>query len=187
MDTVSIILIAAFIGILLGIGIYFLLRYLKGSIKIKLDKLAFSSGEMVTGNIHLKTKKSIEGNRLYIKLIAKRRERSYSTKNRSTTWREIYSQEQNLEESKNYAPGFSNTYNFSIKVPSKEEMGQSMPQNEVLQTIVKTVSMLSRTGQVKWELVAILDAKGIDLASTKHLQINTSNSSINNSTNIIQN
>jgi len=48
---------------------YYILRYMRGSIKVALPKSGFNPGEKVAGTFELKTRKMIEARRLYAALV----------------------------------------------------------------------------------------------------------------------
>lgn len=55
------IVILGVIGLIVfGVIIVTLIKFLKGSVKLILPKTAFTSGEIVSGKVSLKTKKAIE-------------------------------------------------------------------------------------------------------------------------------
>lgn len=179
MDIEIIIVFSLAILVFLGIGIYYILRFMKGSLKINLNKKSFCSNDCISGLVELKAKKEIQSNRLYVSLIAQRRERRYSSNGKTNyRWINVYTQEKEIESSKNYTAGFSNKYNFELKVPFKSEVEGSLNvENEVLKTIVKVASALSNTGRLRWKLECRLDAEGVDLYSKKNISVSLSNKS----------
>ena len=64
------ILIAALLGggILTAI-IYYVVRFMRGSIKLSLARTMFNQGDTIAGSFELLTKKAIEGNKLVVSLI----------------------------------------------------------------------------------------------------------------------
>jgi hypothetical protein len=65
-----VILIAGGIGIIVAcVIVYYILRFMRGSITITLPRTAFNPGEKIAGSLELTTRKNIEGQRLYVALI----------------------------------------------------------------------------------------------------------------------
>lgn len=177
MEIGAIITIAIFVIIFGWIGIYQLIRFLKGSLKITLEKSSYSSKENVIGKVQLKAKKQIESNRLFVALIAERLERDYSSRNsrNSKTWVEFLREERNLEMERNYPQNFSNIYNFEIPIPN---MGQT---GDILNNpIMKGITMFTGMGRIRWKVIAGLDAKGVDLSAQKGVNINIETQNNNN-------
>lgn len=177
-DTLIIILSIIGLAVLLII-IFAILKFLKGSVKLMLDKKSFSSSELITGKVNLKAKKQINSNRLYVVLEAMREERRRSPNGgRNTTWTKVYSQEVNLAESGTYPPGHNASYDFSIKVPTSKEVGKFSSGNKMIDSTINFASSVLGVGRFKWSVRAILDAKGIDLSSKKRIYVNLSDNSV---------
>jgi hypothetical protein len=64
-----IIIISVAAAAVIGIGIFFLLRFLRGTIKVQLPVTAFSPGDEVKGSFELHVKKPIQSKRLLVSLI----------------------------------------------------------------------------------------------------------------------
>ncbi len=66
MSTGMIIVISICIGVIGGVVGFFVLRGMKGTIKLDCEKSTFDPGETITGNVHVKIKKQTIGNKLKI-------------------------------------------------------------------------------------------------------------------------
>lgn len=153
---------------LAGVGVYFLLRWLKGSITISLPAGYFSPGQEIEGSCELLTRKEVRGNSLTAALVATEsvRERGYNGKSRTTT-REIYRGGQTLEQARVYPPGFTATYNFKLAVPAPAGAAAG---GSLLGQALNMLGSLGRT--VRWKVEVRLDAEGVDLAASERVQVN---------------
>lgn len=165
-ETVNLLLIVAVIAAVLGAAAYFLARFLKGSIRITLQKESFAPGEQVEGSLELEAKKDIQASELVAALVATESytERDYKGRSRRRT-REIYRVRQVVEGARSYPAGHKGNYNFKIALPAGELRGD--------------VSMLGGTlgqlmglgGRVEWRVDVRLDAEGVDLASSRRIYV----------------
>ncbi len=171
METVPLIILSVLGLAVLSVFIYFIIRFLKGSIKINMPINSFSYGENITGTFVLKTKKQIEGNRLYVSLIGKEKRTTYSGTQRSTHYEEICRFDQNIEGARSYSGGYRQTYSFNLPFPTV-----STPQqvNSQLGQVVTAVGMFANIGtrSIVWEVKVVLDAKGVDLSKSKKIYLN---------------
>ncbi len=155
-------------GIFLFLIILFILKKIKGSIKIIPEKYSYSPGEDIKGKVILKFKKPVSAEKLTIGLICEKHERTYSSKTQTKHKEDylLFDFKYPLEEKKEYVPG-EYSYDFLIKGPnnfSKEIEG-------VAGTLVKSVQILTgRDYSLKWYLCAHVECKGVDLS--KKVQIN---------------
>lgn len=173
-----IIVIAVIVVIFIGVGGYFLFAYLKGSIKFIMLKNSFESGEFITAELELKTKKPVEGNRFFVALIAKEIVKDVDVKGRtSNRTHEIFRFEQTLEGEKKYPSNYSNKYNIQIPVPQSQQiLGNNNTSNSIVNSVIKNLSRFSsKTRQIKWVLEARLDASGVDLCRSERIYINLTN------------
>jgi len=98
---VNTIIIVAVVLIVGGIAAYYIARFMRGSIKLSMVRTAFGPGEMIEGSFDLLTKKTLQGNKLVVRLIGTREERTRdSDGDTKTRWREFYRDEVVLEEAK---------------------------------------------------------------------------------------
>lgn len=64
------ILVAVVLGAgLLGVAAYYLVRFLRGSIKVSLPSSAYNPGDAIAGSFELHARKPIQGKRLVVSLI----------------------------------------------------------------------------------------------------------------------
>ena len=68
-NTILIIVSVLLAGAVLAAIIYYVARFLRGSIKLSLPRAVFNPGDMIEGSFDLHTKKSIQGNQLIVSLI----------------------------------------------------------------------------------------------------------------------
>jgi hypothetical protein len=168
-----IIIIAVVIGaVAIGVGGYFLARFMRGTIKIFLPKTAFNPDETIKGSFELHTKKYIQGNRLIVSLIAERiTEYRKGDKTESRT-DEIYRNEKLIEDATDYRAGFVKKYDFEIAVPNQS--APEMLNSPLVQSLAAAAALLgNHKTRIRWKLQTRLDAKGIDIVSTKKLSVNS--------------
>jgi len=150
---------------------YYILRYMRGSIKVALPKSGFNPGEKVAGTFELKTRKMIEARRLYAALVGEEVTKERHGDKTRTRRREIYRDEQTLEETRTFAAGETLGYNFELTVPSVD--GPDFLDSPLGQALKTGVSLLSgRRRYLRWKVEVRLDAKGIDLSSSKRITLN---------------
>ena len=172
-ENIGLIIIVVLGIIIFSVALYFLLRFLKGSIKIKLEKHGFGSGESINGSFQLITKKEIEGNRLFIALIGEEETTYYDGDTKKTRREEIYRYEHNLEDEKIYEAGTTEDYQFELPGPAEEQKDLPDKAGGLVKAIAIGAELFSgRRRRVKWYIEARLDAKGVDLASTQKISIN---------------
>ena len=150
---------------------YFILRYLKGSIKLQLDRTSFSPGETIKGSFRLVAKQAIEGNKLAIALVAEEAVKRKDSDGKDVTeTNEVYRDEQVLEGKAHYAKGFDNTHSFELTVPNSGE--SSMESSKVGQVLSNIGALMnSNRRYMEWSLEVRLDAKGIDLSDSEKIYI----------------
>lgn len=168
-----VVVIAVAVIVIAAIAAYFVVRMLRGSMKIKLVKNGFSPGEKITGSFTMKTRKEIEGKRLFAALVGKEvTERREGDRTRTDT-REIYRDEQTLEEGKMYPAGHTADYSFELDTPS--ESGQGFLDSALGQALDIGMELLSgdRT-DIRWTVEVRLDARGVDLSDSRSVTINIS-------------
>ena len=157
--------------IALAVVAYFILRYLKGSIEIQLDKTSFDTGETIKGSFRLVARQTIEANKLTVALVADEiTKRKDSDGDNETDTHEVYRDEQVLEGKHLYEKGFDNTHNFELLVPASGE--SSMDSSKVGQALSTIGSMMNMNRRyLEWSVEVCLDAKGIDLSSSEKVYI----------------
>jgi len=171
-NTLLIVICSVLVLALLGVIIYFVLRFMRGSIKLTMPQTSFGAGQMISGSFDLLTKKAIQGNQLVVTLrgvkVTEYRDNDGDKKTRTD---EIYRDQVVLEAARQYPAGHSVRHDFQIPTPnvqSPEFMNSGLGQ-----TLVSAFRLLSdRRTRIKWKIEARLDAKGIDLADSQTVQLN---------------
>ena len=171
-NTLLIVICSVLALALLGAIIYFALRFMRGSIKLTMPQTSFGAGQMISGSLDLLTKKTIEGNQLFVTLrgikVTEYRNNDGDKKTRSD---EIYCDQVTLEDARKYPSGYSAKYDFQIATPNVQS--PEFMNSGIGQTLVSAFRLLSdRRTRIKWKIEARLDAKGIDLAASKSIQLN---------------
>jgi hypothetical protein len=175
---IIIIVIAVVVLIVLSIGGYFGARKMRGTIKMTLARRGFNPGDQVEGTFLLTTKKAIEGKRLFASLVGKEvtRERYHNSNNRQQTrthTREIYRDEQSIEEGRLYPAGTNQEYNFTLNTPTEGKQDAGFMESALGQTMKLGMQLMGgRSTEYKWEVSVRLDAKGIDLNDTEKVTVN---------------
>jgi hypothetical protein len=158
-------------GVILAAVAYYIIRFMRGSIKLSLPRTAFNPGDGITGSFDLITKKSIQGNKLIVSLIGVQVTEDYKDGKKRRRSREIYRDEVLIEEAKAYPAGHTSEHQFEIATPntgSPEFMNSGIGQ--ALSAAFRLLS--NRRTRLKWKIEARLDAKGVDLAASKSVSIN---------------
>ena len=160
-------------GVIIAFIAYYIARFMRGTIKLSLPRTAFNPGDTITGSIDLHAKKTIHGNKLIVRLIGVQETSTYKNGETQTQSQEIYRNEILVEEEKYYHAGAKATYNFEISTPS---MQSSEFQNSKLGQVLSTAfTLINNTStKFKWKVEARLDAKGVDLATSKPIYFNAS-------------
>ncbi len=166
-----IIIISVAAAAVIGVGFFFLLRFLRGSIKLQLPISAFSPGDEIKGNFELHAKKPIQGKRLVVSLIGTQHTRTRRDGKTESHSREIFRKEEVIEQARDYMAGFRENYNFTLGIPKGSDKEQ------VLQGLANTLMMAANIASrnrtdIRWKLEARLEAKGIDLVGSKKVSIN---------------
>ena len=170
-NTVLMIIVVIMSAGLLATLAYFIARFMRGSIKLSLPRVAFNPGDIIKGSFCLQTKKVIVGNRLIVSLVGVRITKTQKNGETESTSDEIYRDEVVLEDATEYAAGTIKTYNFEIATPNMQSSEfLNSTAGQALSTAVRLFS--NRSTQLKWTIEARLDAKGIDLATKKTVSLN---------------
>lgn len=173
-DTLILILVATLLGgILLAVIAYYIIRFMRGSIKLSLTNTTFNPGDKITGNFHLHTKKRVQGNKLTISLIGKKVTKTYDNGRSRTRSHEVYRAEKILEKAKEFPAGHRAHYSFEIETPNPS--APDFLNSNLGQTLKTALNVLNqRRTRFQWKIEIRLDAKGIDLAASKPISINIS-------------
>jgi predicted small secreted protein len=152
---------------------YYIIRFMRGSIKITLAKNSFNEGEQITGSFELTTRKEIDSNRLYVMLVGKEVTKERQGDKTRTHTREIYRDEATIEEAKTFSAGQTMNYDFQLATPSSA--GSDFIDSPLGQTLKVGMELLGgRRSHLQWIVEARLDAKGVDLVSRKKINVNMS-------------
>ena len=152
---------------------YYIIRFMRGSIKITLAKNSFSEGEQITGSFELTTRKEIDGNRLYVMLVGKEVTKERHGDKTRTRMREIYRDEVTIEGAKTFSPGQTMKHDFQLATPSSAE--PDFLDSSLGKTLKVGMELLGgRRSYLRWIVEARLDAKGVDLVSRKKITVNMS-------------
>ena len=171
MPQVVLIVIGVIVVILLGIAAYYIVRYMRGSIKVFLPKTAFNPGETIAGRFEIRTKTTVQGNRLIAMLVGMEVTRERRNGKTHTRSREIYRDERIIEETRVYRIGHFETHEFELVAPNiNDREFSNSPLGGVLKGAVELLS--NRRTNIKWRVEVRLDAKGVDLADRKAVFIN---------------
>jgi len=162
------------VGILvLAAAGYFLLVFLKGSIKIQLPKISYVPGDVVKGTVRLHAKQIIEANEFIVCLVAKQVTKTRDSDGKRTTQEsEIYRDGILLEGPMQYSKNSIKDYFFELKMPDSDNpvmVKPKAPQSIALDLVKLFVGR--GECQLVWSVEASLDAKGVDLFSTKRIYL----------------
>ena len=170
-EILKIVIPAVIVLIVALIAAFYIIRYMRGSIKMTLTKNSFSLGEQITGSFELITRKEIDGNRLFVSLIGKEVTRQRHGEKTRTHTREIYRDEVTIEEAKMFAAGATANYDFKLTTPSSS--GPDFLDSALGKTLKVGMELLGgRRKTLHWSVQARLDAKGVDLAAQKKITLN---------------
>ena len=160
------------LGVMLVAG-YYIIRFMRGSIKITLAKNSFNEGEQIAGSFELTTRKEIVGNRLYVMLVGKEVTKERRGGKTRTRTREIYRDELTIEEAKTFPSGQTMNYDFQLATPSSA--GPEFLTSPLGETLKVGMELFGgRRRYLRWMVEVRLDAKGVDLASRKKITVNMS-------------
>lgn len=169
---VGYLIIGAVVAIVFAIATYFIIRFLRGSIKVYLQNTSFNSGDTIKGNFELHTKKAIVGNRLFVELIGEKvtKIRKSEGETKTQTY-EIYRHGVTLENQNTYNAGYKEKFDFELQTPDSKQ--PDFMKSELAQTLNVALSFVNdRQVSVKWTVEARLDAEGVDLVDTEKININ---------------
>jgi predicted small secreted protein len=171
-ENIVLIIIAAVAGVVLvGVAVYYVMRFMRGSIKLTLQKTAFNAGETIRGSFQLITKKDIQSNKLVVSLIGKQVIKTNRGDKTETEHREIYRNEVMIEDSRLYRAGHNAKHDFELPVPDPKS--QELMNNPMIQKMALALRILGSTrSHMKWSVEARLDARGIDLVTSQPVSIN---------------
>ena len=174
--------------ILLGVGLYYAARFMKGKLKVELSRDSASSEELLSGKVALEAKKPIQGS-LKVSLVGreKRIKRSSSKSGNSKQWVEVYRYTHVLEETRDFEAGFKQAYSFDLLAPTPAEVRSRSraiakgiddaagDSKGVMGGVLKGAAVAASAmaaGNIHWRVEARLDAKDVDLVSKQKCHVN---------------
>jgi len=168
-----ILIIAGVAGVTIAIIAYQVARFLRGSLKLVLQRTSFQPGEIISGSLNLLAKKPITGHKLTVSLIGvETTKTNYNGKPQSHT-REIYRDEVLVEDARTYSAGYQARYDFKIAAANASQPEFMNPgMGQVLASAARILSNTRST--IQWRIEARLHAKGVDLAATQRITISRS-------------
>jgi len=171
-------------AIVIPVAAYFILRSMKGSLKLDLAQKSVMSGQPITGQLHLVTKKAVHADRLYIALVGERqsKRRSSGRSGSSTYWDEFYRDEVDVLVDQTLHPGTRQSVDFELNAPTEGQVmsaGQAIQkaseamENGMAKALVQGVGTLASVmgGRKRWRVIARLETKGVDLAASRKLHV----------------
>ena len=165
--------IVVFGGILAAVIVYHILCYLRGSIKLSLPCTVFNPGATIAGTFELLTKKEIQGNKLIVSLIGMKTVRTHHGGKTRTHTEEVYRDEVVIEGEKNYFAGYTATHAFQVKAPNLQ--APDFLNSQVGQNLGAAIRLIAdQSARITWKGEVRLDAKGVDLATSRAVSINQS-------------
>lgn len=159
--------------VVIAIVAYYVAAYLKGSIKIELPETSFKPGDTVTGSFSLLARKPIEGNRLFVSLVADEITERREDDKTETRSHEIYRDEKTIEGKKSFAAGFNQSFPFELQVPGNPKTDISSLNSGLGQVVDVLGDVFDmKTRRIEWKLEVRLDAAGVDLTDSEEVYIN---------------
>lgn len=170
-NNLTLILILATIGLVLAIIAYYVVRFMKGAIKITMVRTGYNAGETIVGSFELYAKQPVEGNKLTVSLIGTQVTRTRQGGKTHTHSHEIYRNETVIEGPTHYPAEHRSTHEFKIATPNSQ--APDFTNNPIFQGLAGAMRMLSnRQSYLKWRVEVRLDAKGVDLVASKKVTVN---------------
>ena len=187
MEIQAIIVMSIFGGIILiGITTY-ILRFLKGRITIKLNKLSFYLGDKVTGSFEIFLKKPVKVNRLYYYIKADSLTTIYNNTNRNSKMgmrnkyvEEVFRFEKDCEVSQDLPSHYKNTFDISINIPNESPISNKEKNNISIGEGVNNILTGRRSfefrnnSRLEFSVGVTLDCDGVDLSALKKIFVDVS-------------
>lgn len=175
-------------AIVIAIICYYIVRAMKGSLKLELNQKSVRSGESITGNLNLAVKKSMIADRLYVGLLGEREERRRSRDGDGTTtrWIEFYRDEADILMDEELSAGFMQTYSFTLDAPSEAtamtgaaavmKTADAMEDGAAKAIVAGLGSVAAAAsgmmgGRKRWKVISRLETKGVDLAASSKINV----------------
>ena len=156
-----------------GFATFYVMRALKGSIRLYLASPTLSYGQPIEGNITIRANKPIQSTRLVLTLraeeIRRYRDRDHDEQ---TSTHEVYRKDFVLAGNKVFAARESQDIPFSLPglpAPGAAAGGTPGLVGSVIQAGFEMMAGQDR--EMYWELIARLDCPGVDLVCTEPLVV----------------
>ena len=157
MSTGAIVVISICVGVIGGAVGFFVLRGLKGTIKLDCEKNTFVPGETIKGNPSLQINNQTIGNKLTISLVADETTTYHDGDESRTEHDEVYRDDLVVEDKKSYPVGYEQTYDFTLTIPAMNAPGKQV--DGVVGAVFDALSVNRRKTKSEWQLEARLDAE----------------------------
>lgn len=174
-NTTSIVLIImVFVAIASGVGIFFYLKYRKGSVALRLTRTDFSVGETVDGVLAVTCRQDLFVDQITVSLVCIAHWKSsyydHEGKRKTRSHREEQlRREYELARRVSLTAGSNEEYAVDFKIPrSAHSFSSSSASGGLLGNVLR--QMISSRRYV-WTLEARLDMKGLDLTTSKRVSI----------------
>ena len=166
-------MILAVLGIIFSaIGVYTYLKYKKGKVEINLNSFTLKPGEEFIGTVDIKLFKNVDINSFIISIIGEEIISYRRRGRRRTETNEIYKNGIKPIYNKSLPAGHESSYNFNFAAPNPNEFVSLKYKTEpsFYEKIINFFRQEER--KVEWYILAVIDAKGIDLDNRKQVFIN---------------
>ncbi|MDQ2070082.1 hypothetical protein [Natronospira bacteriovora] len=171
-------LLAAVIILVAGFLIWRVMRWMKGSVRIELDRGAFMAGETIRGQCRITARQLIESEKLVVALVGEEvtetrrpaggRRNGHRVRRRR---REIYRDETMPLAERHIAAGSEESIPFEMPVPDSIP-GRSKAEGWMALGLQTGAEWLSgRRTYLSWKLVARLQCRGLNLGTSRHISL----------------
>ena len=160
-------IIAVVSVVLIGVAAYYITRFMKGSIKLSVDRSTYTSGDPITGSFLLETKKSLEGT-LTVSLIGTKVSTYYDHENRRKTRRDEFFRDRVVIERRRKFKAGNKRFKFEVPSPQMQEPGFM---DSKIGRLITGILNSGRNSRMEWKVEARLDMKGVDLAASKRVNL----------------
>ncbi|MCJ7625934.1 MAG: hypothetical protein MUO76_20770 [Anaerolineaceae bacterium] len=170
-NAILIVILSGIAVTIIAIVTYYIVRFMRGSIKLSLPSTTFNPGDTIKGSFDLMTKKPIQGNKLTVSLIGVQVTKTREDGETRTRSHEIYRHETLVEQARAYPAGHTARHDFEINAP--DTSAPEFLNSSLGKTLTAALRILSnRQTHLKWKVEVRLDAQGADLASSTWISIN---------------
>jgi predicted small secreted protein len=170
-NAILIVILSGIAVTIIAIVTYYIVRFMRGSIKLSLPRTTFNPGDTIKGSFDLMTKKPIQGNKLTVSLIGVQVTKTREDGQTRTQSHEIYRHETLVEQARAYPTGYTARHDFEINAP--DTSAPEFLNSSLGKTLTAALRILSnRQMHLKWKVEVRLDAQGADLASSTWISIN---------------